>query len=76
MSNNNEIIPTFKINEVNRIRAIRTNEFIRVQVFENDEAIGLFWQSPELINNNIKQYGESSYLNLDKHRSLIFLNLK
>ncbi len=73
---NNEIIPTFKINEVNRIRAIRTNEFIRVQVFENDEAVGFFWQSPELIRKNIKQYGENSYLNLDKHRSLIFLNLK
>ena len=29
----NEIKPSFKIHEVNSIRAIRTNEFIRVQVF-------------------------------------------
>lgn len=73
--NKEEKKPTFKIHEINRIRAIRTDEFIRVQVFENDEAVGLFWQSPELIRKNIKKYGESSYLNLDKHKSLIFLNL-
>lgn len=29
MTKKNEIKPTFKIHEVNRIRAIRTNKFIR-----------------------------------------------
>lgn len=74
MTKKNEIKPTFKIHEVNRTRAIRTNEFIRVQVFENDEAVGLFWQTPELIRKNIKRYGEGSYLNLDEHKSILLLN--
>jgi hypothetical protein len=74
MSKKNEIKPTFKIHEVNRIRAIRTNEFIRVQVFEDGEPAGLFWQSPELIKKNIKQYGEDSYLNLNEHKSLLHMN--
>lgn len=54
---------TFKIIEVNYTRKQRTDDFIKVDVFEDDEHVGWFWQSPKLIKGNIKRFGKDSYLN-------------
>ena len=55
---------TFKILEVNDARATRTQDYIRVEVFEDDESVGWWWQSPKLIKANIKRFGEDAYINL------------
>lgn len=73
MSNNPVI--TFKILEVNNIRKQRTQDFIRVEVFEDDESVGWFWQSPKLIKNNIKRLGEDAYLNLLEFKSFLLNTL-
>jgi|GEM_PF-2132688 len=59
---------TFKIESVNVSRAERTDEFIRVEVFEENESLGLFWQTPNLLNRNIKNLGIESYKNLEDFR--------
>lgn len=59
---------TFKILEVNRIRAERTNDYIKVEVLEDSISAGVFWQNPELIKKNKKKFGEDSYINIDEHR--------
>ena len=61
---------TFKIKEVNYTRKQRTDDFIKVDVFEDDEYIGWFWQSPKLIKNNIKKFGEESYINTKEYEKL------
>lgn len=72
--NNNPVV-TFKIIEVNNIRKQRTQDFIRVEVFEDNESVGWFWQSPKLIKNNIKQLGENAYLNLLDFKSFLLNTL-
>lgn len=61
-------IVTFKILEVNRVRAQRTDDYIRVEVFEDSISVGIFWQNPELIKKNKKRFGEDSYINSGEHR--------
>lgn len=61
---------SFKILQVNFTRKQRTQDFIRVEVFENDESVGWFWQSPKLIRNNIKKFGDESYINAKEHEKL------
>lgn len=53
----------FLIDTVNRVRAERTEFFIKVKVFENDECIDLVWMSPKLIKEHQKKYGEDSFRN-------------
>ena len=60
----------FKILEVNLTRKQRTQDFIRVEVFEDDLSLGWFWQSPKLIKNNIKKFGEESYINTKEYEKL------
>ncbi|MFW0714181.1 hypothetical protein [Aliarcobacter butzleri] len=60
----------FKILEVNLTRKQRTQDFIRVEVFEDDLSLGWFWQSPKLIKNNIKKFGDESYINAKEHEKL------
>lgn len=66
---------TFKILEVNRARYFRTDYFIRVEVFEDDESIGWFWQSPKMMKANIKNLGEDAYINLLEHKSFLLNTL-
>lgn len=73
MSNNPKV--TFKILEVNNIRILRTDFFIRVEVFEDNESIGWFWQSPKMIKTNIKNLGEDAYINLLEHKSFLLNTL-
>lgn len=61
---------TFKIIEVNNRRKMRTDDFIRVEVFEDNESVGWFWQNPKLIKNNIKKFGKESYLNTNEYPKL------
>lgn len=72
---NKKTVITFKILEVNNIRKQRTQDFIRVEVFEDDESVGWFWQSPKLIKNNIKRLGEDAYLNLLEFKSFLLNTL-
>ena len=72
---NKKTVVTFKILEVNNIRKQRTQDFIRVEVFEDDESVGWFWQSPKLIKNNIKRLGEDAYLNLLEFKSFLLNTL-
>lgn len=60
---------TFKIESVNNSRAMRTDNYIRVEVFEDKESRGLFWQSPKLIKKNMHEFGDKSYVNLDDFKS-------
>lgn len=60
----------FKILEVNLTRKQRTQDFIRVEVFEDDLSLGWFWQSPKLIKNNIKKFGDESYINTKEYEKL------
>lgn len=75
MSLSENIKVTFKIKEVNNARKIRTEYFIKVEVFENDIYDGWYWQSPKLIKSNIKGFGEESYLNAKDYPKL-FKELK
>lgn len=68
--NLSKIKVSFKILQVNFTRKQRTQDFIRVEVFENDESVGWFWQSPKLIRNNIKKFGDESYINAKEHEKL------
>lgn len=62
---------TFKILEVNDARATRTQDYIRVEVFEDDESVGWWWQSPKLIKANIKRFGEDAYINLLEFKQVL-----
>ena len=75
MMNNDNPKVTFKILQVNTTRMTRTDDFIRVEVFEDDESLGWFWQNPKLIKSNIKKFGEDSYINLLEHKSFLLNNL-
>lgn len=73
MSNNPKV--TFKILEVNTTRAMRTQDYIRVEVFEDNESVGWWWQSPKLIKANIKQFGQDAYINLLEFKSFLLNTL-
>lgn len=73
MNNNPKV--TFKILEVNTIRATRTQDYIRVEVFEDDESVGWWWQNPKLIKGNIKHFGEDAYINLLEFKSFLLNTL-
>lgn len=66
---------TFKILEVNDARVTRTQDYIRVEVFEDDESVGWWWQSPNLIKANLKQFGEDAYINLLDFKSFLLNTL-
>ena len=70
MSSSTKSKVNFKILEVNLTRKQRTQDFIRVEVFEDDLSLGWFWQSPKLIKNNIKKFGEESYINTKEYEKL------
>lgn len=50
---------------------MRTSDYIRVEVFEDSVSVGVFWQSPDLIQKNQKTFGVESYLNINEHKSLM-----
>ncbi|MCT7576455.1 hypothetical protein [Aliarcobacter butzleri] len=70
MSSSTKSKVNFKILQVNLTRKQRTQDFIRVEVFEDDLSLGWFWQSPKLIKNNIKKFGEESYINTKEYEKL------
>ncbi|KLE00612.1 hypothetical protein [Aliarcobacter butzleri] len=70
MSSSTKSKVNFKILKVNLTRKQRTQDFIRVEVFEDDLSLGWFWQSPKLIKNNIKKFGEESYINTKEYEKL------
>ncbi|WP_323665192.1 hypothetical protein [Aliarcobacter butzleri] len=70
MSSSTKSKVNFKILQVNLARKQRTQDFIRVEVFEDDLSLGWFWQSPKLIKNNIKKFGEESYINTKEYEKL------
>lgn len=53
----------FLIDTVNRTRAERTQFFIKVKVFEDNECVDLVWMSPKLIKEHQEKYGEDSFRN-------------
>ena len=69
MNNNPKV--TFKILEVNTRRAMRTQDYIRVEVFEDDESVGWWWQSPNLIRANMKRFGQDAYINLLEFKQVL-----
>ena len=61
----------FKITEVDENKKTECGNFIKVEIFNDNNSIGEFWQDSKTIKNNISKVGEEAYINLQEYKEAI-----